>query len=43
MAPARGRWRSARVLKNAQERRPRQEPELPGLLHENIRGPGYYH
>jgi transposase len=32
----------AAILKNAQERRPR-EPELPSLLHENIRGPGYYH
>jgi transposase len=32
----------AAILKNAQERRTR-EPELPSLLHENIRGPGYYH
>jgi transposase len=32
----------AAILKNAQERRPR-EPELPSLLHENIRGPEYYH
>ena len=33
----------AAILKNAQERKPGREPELPGLLHENIRGPGYYH
>jgi len=33
----------AAILKNAQERRPRREPEFSGLLHENIRGPGYYH
>jgi transposase len=32
----------AAILKNAQERRTR-EPELPSLLHENIRGPEYYH
>jgi len=32
----------AAILKNAQERKPR-EAEPPGLLHENIRGPGYYH
>lgn len=32
----------AAILKNAQEKRPR-EPEPPSLLHENIRGPGYYH
>jgi transposase len=32
----------AAILKNAQERRTR-DPELPSLLHENIRGPEYYH
>lgn len=32
----------AAILKNAQERQTR-EPELPSLLHENIRGPEYYH
>jgi transposase len=32
----------AAILKNAQERKP-TEPEQPSLLHENIRGPGYYH
>jgi len=32
----------AAILKNAQERRTR-EPVLPSLLHENIRGPEYYH
>ena len=32
----------AAILKNAQEGRPRA-PEPPGMLHENIRGPGYYH
>jgi transposase len=32
----------AAILKNAQERQ-RDAPELPGMLHENIRGPGYYH
>lgn len=32
----------AAILKNGQERKPR-EAEPPGLLHENIRGPGYYH
>jgi transposase len=33
----------AAILKNARERKPGREPEPPGLLHENIRGPGYYH
>jgi transposase len=32
----------AAILKNAQERKP-ANPEQPGLLHENIRGSGYYH
>ena len=32
----------AAILKNAQEKRP-AKPEQPSLLHENIRGPGYYH
>jgi len=32
----------AAILKNAQERRA-AEPQQPSLLHENIRGPGYYH
>jgi transposase len=32
----------AAILKNAQERRS-AEPPQPSLLHENIRGPGYYH
>jgi transposase len=32
----------AAILKNAQERKSR-EPEPPGLLHDNIRGPAYYH
>ena len=32
----------AAILKNAQDRKP-AEPEQPSLLHENIRGPGYYH
>ena len=32
----------AAILKNAQEKRSR-EPDQPSLLHENIRGPGYYH
>src|ERR1700719_3092045 len=32
----------AAILKNAQERKP-TESEQPSLLHENIRGPGYYH
>jgi transposase len=32
----------AAILKNAQERKPRP-PEPPGMQHENIRGPGYYH
>ena len=32
----------AAILKNAQERRP-AAPQQPSLLHENIRGPGYYH
>jgi transposase len=31
----------AAILRNRAERRPRDEP--PILLHENIRGPGYYH
>jgi len=30
------------ILKNAQEKRSR-EPDQPSLLHENIRGPSYYH
>ena len=33
----------AAILKNARERKPGGEPEATGLLHENIRGPGYYH
>lgn len=32
----------AAILKNAQEAKAR-EPDHPGLVHENIRGPGYYH
>ena len=32
----------AAILKNAQEKKAAPS-ELPGLLHENIRGPGYYH
>ena len=32
----------AAILKNARESR-RQEPDPPSLLHENIRGSGYYH
>ena len=32
----------AAILKNAQERKT-TEPDPPGLFHENIRGPGYYH
>ena len=32
----------AAILRNAQDRKPRK-PEQPSLLHENIRGPGYYH
>ncbi len=32
----------AAILKNAQEKKT-AEPEQPGLFHENIRGPGYYH
>ena len=32
----------AAILKNAQDRKA-TEPEQPGLFHENIRGPGYYH
>jgi transposase len=32
----------AAILKNARENKPK-EPEQPGLLHENLRGPGYYH
>ena len=32
----------ATILKNAQEQKA-ADPEQPGLLHENIRGPGYYH
>jgi transposase len=33
----------AAILKNARECKPGAEPEATGLLHENIRGPGYYH
>jgi hypothetical protein len=33
---------SARELKNRRERAPRGT-EPPLLIHENIRGPGYYH
>jgi transposase len=32
----------AAILKNAQERKA-ADPQQPSLLHENIRGPGYYH
>ena len=32
----------AAILKNAQDK-PARPGELPGLVHENIRGPGYYH
>lgn len=32
----------ATILKNRQDAKP-TEPEQPSLLHENIRGPGYYH
>jgi transposase len=32
----------AAILKNAQDK-PSRPGELPGLVHENIRGPGYYH
>ncbi len=32
----------AAILRNAQDRKPRK-PEQPSLLHENIRGPDYYH
>jgi transposase len=32
----------ATILKNRQDRKP-PEPEQPSLLHENIRGPSYYH
>jgi transposase len=32
----------AAILKNGREKKP-AEPEQPSLLHENIRGPGYYH
>jgi transposase len=32
----------AAILKNARENKP-TDPEQPSLLHENIRGSGYYH
>jgi transposase len=32
----------ATILKNAREEKA-ADPEQPGLFHENIRGPGYYH
>ena len=32
----------ATILKNRQDKKP-PEPEQPSLLHENIRGPSYYH
>jgi len=32
----------AAILKNTRKSKPR-EPDQPGLFHENIRGPGYYH
>jgi transposase len=34
----------AAILKNAQDRTPNSVPtDAPLLIHENIRGPGYYH
>jgi hypothetical protein len=35
----------AAILKNKQESKtaPRRETDQPSLLHDNIRGPGYYH
>jgi transposase len=33
----------AAILKNCRERAPSSAAELPLLIHENIRGPDYYH
>jgi len=33
----------AAILKNRQDGKRAPEPQQPSLLHENIRGPGYYH
>ena len=33
----------AAILKNRRERAPNSAAELPLLIHENIRGPDYYH
>jgi hypothetical protein len=33
----------AAILKNRRERAPSTAAELPLLIHENIRGPDYYH
>ena len=33
----------AAILKNRRERAPAARAEPPLLIHENIRGPGYYH
>ena len=33
----------AAILKNRRERAPAAAAEPPLLIHENIRGPGYYH
>ena len=33
----------ATILKNRRERAPTATAEPPLLIHENIRGPGYYH
>jgi len=33
----------AAILKNRRERAPTAGAEPPLLIHENIRGPGYYH
>jgi hypothetical protein len=33
----------AAILKNRRERAPASAAEPPLLIHENIRGPGYYH
>ena len=33
----------AAILKNRRERAPSGATELPLLIHENIRGPDYYH
>ena len=33
----------AAILKNCRERAPNSATELPLLIHENIRGPDYYH